>query len=39
MDIELMTGDNFNFVHLAWVARNVDGTASPGSYSWDCASH
>ena len=39
MDIELMTGDNFNFVHLAWVARNVDGTASPGSYSWDCAFH
>lgn len=36
MDIELMTGDNLNFVHLAWVARGVDGTSATNSYSWTC---
>lgn len=36
MSIELMTGDNQNFVHLAWVAHGLDGTTGDGSYTWTC---
>ncbi|KAI9509138.1 hypothetical protein F5148DRAFT_1148522 [Russula earlei] len=35
MNIELMTGNNFNMVHLTTVAT-VDGTASPGTFSYPC---
>jgi len=35
LNIELMTGDNFNMVHLTTVAT-VDGTTSPGAFSYPC---
>ncbi|KAI9440836.1 hypothetical protein H4582DRAFT_1811769 [Lactarius indigo] len=35
LNIELMTGDNFNMVHLTTVAT-VDGTASPGTFDYPC---
>ncbi|KAH9973380.1 hypothetical protein BJV74DRAFT_850335 [Russula compacta] len=35
MNIELMTGDNLNMVHLTTVG-SVDGTTSPGTYSYTC---
>jgi len=36
-NIELMSGDNQNMVHLTTVATNVDTTASaPASMSWTC---
>ncbi|KAI0291024.1 hypothetical protein B0F90DRAFT_1596377, partial [Multifurca ochricompacta] len=35
LNIELMTGDNFNMVHLTTVAT-VDGTTSPGTYDYPC---
>lgn len=36
MSIELMTGDNQNFVHLSWVAHDLDGTTGDGAYTWTC---
>lgn len=36
VSIELMTGDNLNFVHLTWVAHGLDGTTGDGSYTWTC---
>lgn len=35
LNIELMTGDNNNMVHLTTVAT-VDGTVSPGTFSFPC---
>ncbi|KAG6825598.1 hypothetical protein H0H92_003095 [Tricholoma furcatifolium] len=35
MSIELMTGDNYNMVHLTTVVTGQDGTAD-GSYQWTC---
>jgi len=35
LNIELMTGDNLNMVHLTTVAT-VDGTTSPGTFSYPC---
>ncbi|KAI0272965.1 hypothetical protein BGY98DRAFT_895401, partial [Russula aff. rugulosa BPL654] len=35
MNIELMTGNNLQMVHLTTVAT-VDGTASPGTFSYPC---
>ncbi|KAG6824414.1 hypothetical protein H0H92_006941 [Tricholoma furcatifolium] len=35
MTIELMTGDNYDMVHLTTVATGQDGTVD-GSYSWTC---
>ncbi|KAI9458409.1 hypothetical protein BJY52DRAFT_429876 [Lactarius psammicola] len=35
LNIELMTGDNINMVHLTTVAT-VDGTVSPGTFDYPC---
>ncbi|KAI0262304.1 hypothetical protein BC834DRAFT_958804 [Gloeopeniophorella convolvens] len=35
MNIELMTGDNFQMVHLTTVAT-VDGTVEPGTFDYPC---
>jgi len=35
MSIELMTGDNFNMIHLTTVALNLDGTTN-GMYQYTC---
>ncbi|KAM6497394.1 hypothetical protein JOM56_007867 [Amanita muscaria] len=35
MSIELMTGDNFDMIHLTTVASNLDGTTS-GVYQYTC---
>lgn len=35
LNIELMTGDNNNMIHLTTVGT-VDGTASPGTFSFPC---
>ncbi|KAF9001561.1 hypothetical protein BDQ17DRAFT_625334 [Cyathus striatus] len=35
MDIELMSGDNFNMVHVTTVATNQDGSAD-GQFSFPC---
>ncbi|KAF8634652.1 hypothetical protein AX15_000792 [Amanita polypyramis BW_CC] len=35
MSIELMTGSNYDMVHLTTVASNLDGTTS-GQYTWTC---
>ncbi|KAF8468042.1 hypothetical protein DFH94DRAFT_776794 [Russula ochroleuca] len=36
MNIQLMTGDNLQMVALTTVATAVDGTASPGTFSYPC---
>ncbi|KAF8270649.1 hypothetical protein EI94DRAFT_1570624 [Lactarius quietus] len=36
LDIELMTGDNINMQFLTTVASGIDGTVSPGAFSYPC---
>ncbi|KAH8922692.1 hypothetical protein BT69DRAFT_1242909 [Atractiella rhizophila] len=36
LKIQLMNGDNFNMIPLETVVTGLDGTKSPGQYTWTC---